>query len=116
MPQQLAISFIDMPVPEPTERRRLAHSTLPGDETIVSRRDRLNKRNRLLVARYYYWSEIKRRRNDDIYRILSDNEFFVEQRTISSALLDNEAYYLQLMKERPSLAKLRKIYPGWAWS
>lgn len=116
MSQQLSISFIDLPTPEPAKHRRLVRSTLPGDETIVSRRDRLDKRNRVLVARYYYWAEIKRRRNDDIYKILSDNEFFVEQRTISNALLDNEEYYLQLMRERPSLAKLRKAYPGWSWS
>lgn len=116
MPEQLSISFIDLPPLQEAKHRRIALRSAQGDDNIASRRDRLAKRNRLLVARFYYWSEVKRRRTDDTYKILSDNEFFIEQRTISNALLDNEDYYIQLMKERPSMAKLRKAYPGWSWT
>lgn len=34
-------------------------------------------RNEALLRRYYYWTEVRRRRFDDTYRILSEEEFFL---------------------------------------
>ena len=68
--------------------RRRVRTQPKGDKGIASRKDRLDKRNRTLVARYYYWTEIKRRRFDDVVKILSDYEFFVEDRTISNTIVD----------------------------
>lgn len=33
-------------------------------------------RDQALLRRYYYWTEIKRLRFDDVYQILSEREFF----------------------------------------
>lgn len=87
-----------------------------GDELISSRSERLKKRNRLIAARYYYWTEIERRRLDDTVRILSDREFFVEERTISNALLSEDAYYRELIRNRATRRQLRRLYPGFDWN
>ncbi len=80
------------------------------------RRERVKVRNRVLAARYYYWTEICRRREDDVRRILCDNEFFVEERTIANALLEQNDYLSQLIACRTTRRELRKLYPGFDWS
>lgn len=76
-----------------TKIRRRAFTLPDGDATIVTPQDRLAKRNRTIAARYYYWTEIKRRRFDDVMKILSDYEFFVGERTIQNALVDRTNCY-----------------------
>jgi hypothetical protein len=80
------------------------------------RRDRLEKRNRIMTARYYYWTEIKRRRFDDVLRILSDNEFFVEERTISNTLVEQDDFYNELLRSKASARKLKAMFPGFDWN
>lgn len=77
---------------------------------------RLLERNRVLVARYYYWTELKRRRPDDVQQILIDQEFFIDSRTIWNALLAQGDYLSQLMRERPTASELRQQWPSWSWS
>ena len=72
------------------KRNRVKNNTV--GKIVLSRKDRVNKRNILLVTRYYYWSEIRRLRFDDVLEILSTREFFVESRTITNALLDYSNY------------------------
>lgn len=99
-----------------TTIRRRAFTQPKGDATIVTRKDRLDKRNRTLVARYYYWTEMKRRRFDDVMKILADYEFFVEDRTIQNALVDYDDLYRELLTKHYSSRKLAKLYPGFAWT
>ena len=80
-----------------------------------SRRVRLSLRNRAMIARYYYWTEIRRRRFDDVMRILSDQEFFVEDRTISNTLLDLNDYLNELYKLKKEARELKKEFPSWNW-
>ena len=77
-------------------RRRTRSLPRSGDGNITSRADRIAKRNRLLTARYYYWTELERRRFDDVLKILADNEFFVEDRTISNALVAEDELLLHI--------------------
>ncbi len=79
------------------------------------RRERLRKRNRVVAARYYYWTELHRRREDDVRRLLCDNEFFVEERTVANALADQNAYLGELIRSRASRSELRRLYPGFDW-
>jgi hypothetical protein len=79
------------------------------------RRERLRKRNRVVAARYYYWTELHRRREDDVRRLLCDNEFFVEERTVANALADQNAYLGELIRSRASRGELRRLYPGFDW-
>jgi hypothetical protein len=97
-------------------RRRTRSLARSGDGNITSRRERIAKRNRILTARYYYWTELERRRFDDVLKILADNEFFVEDRTISNALVAEDEFYNTLIRQRTTKRQLRRMFPGWDWS
>lgn len=115
MPRQCELELDVTPtVPERIRRRRVR---MPAEsaETLTSRRMRVNDRNRTLIARYYYWTEIRRRRFDDVMYILSKQEFFVEDRTISNALLDFSDYLDELYKTKKEVRELRKEFPSWNW-
>ncbi|MDE6070787.1 MAG: hypothetical protein K2F92_08010 [Alistipes sp.] len=86
-----------------------------GREVFRPRRARLRQRNRAVAARYYYWAELRRRREDDVRRILCDNEFFVEERTIANALVSENDYLGTLIADRTSCAELRRLFPGFDW-
>jgi len=47
--------------------------------------------------------------------ILSEQEFFVEERTISNALLDWDEYLNNLYKKKCTVKDLKKEYPNWNW-
>lgn len=79
------------------------------------RRCRVQQRNRALTARYYYWTELCRRREDDVRRLLCDNEFFVEERTVANALADQNDYLAGLIRGRVSRRELRRLFPGFDW-
>lgn len=101
---------------ERSGNRRGTRTVARCDASITSRRDRLEKRNRLLTARYYYWTEIKRRRFDDVLKILSDNEFFVEERTICNTLSDQDNFFNELLRSKASARKLKTMFPGFDWN
>lgn len=42
----------------------------------------IERRNRKIVQRYYYWTEVKRLRFDDAVRKLSEEEFFLSENVI----------------------------------
>lgn len=96
-------------------RRRTRSISHAGDEAITGRKERINKRNRLLVARYYYHTEIRRLRFDDVIKVLCDHEFFVEYRTIANALVDYDDYFKELLNAKTTAKTLRKIYPSFDW-
>lgn len=98
-----------------TKIRRRAFTLPSGDATITTPQDRLAKRNRTIAARYYYWTEIKRRRFDDVMKILSDYEFFVGDRTIQNALVDQDELLHSLLEQRPAAQKLAKLFPCFEW-
>lgn len=101
----------------PARRRRRTRpaSAIPGEESISKRKMRVNDRNRVMIARYYYWTEIRRRRFDDVMSILSEQEFFIEERTISNAILDLSDYLDELYDKKKDLRELKKEYPNWNW-
>lgn len=97
-------------------KRRTRSATRMGDPNIAGRTDRIDKRNRVMTARYYYHTEIRRIRFDDAIKTLSDCEFFLEERTITNALLACDDYYNELLREKTSVKKLQRIYSGFDWS
>lgn len=42
----------------------------------------IDARNRKLLERWYYWTEVRRIRFDDAVRILSTQEFFISEFTV----------------------------------
>jgi hypothetical protein len=81
----------------------------------LPRRERIESRNKVLVARYYYWTEIRRRRFDDVIRILSQEEFFVEDRTICNTIGRMSDYLDSLYRTGASPGDLALDYPSWCW-
>lgn len=109
--------LFNIPVPVRAKiKRRTRSATRGGDPNIAGRTDRINKRNKVMTARYYYHTEIRRRRFDDTVKMLADCEFFLDERTITNALLVCDDYYNELLREKTSAKKLHEIYAGFDWS
>lgn len=101
---------------EAVQRNRVRHRGLAQKGDFLCRTDRINARNRVLTARYYYWTELQRRRNDDVMAILADREFFVEEQTIARALLAENDFLVKLCREKTTRKQLRKMFPGFDWN
>lgn len=80
----------------------------------LSRADRITRRNRVLVARWYYWTECRRLRSDDALLCLCD-EFFIEARTVTNAILDGDAYFRELLDNKTTKKDLKGVHSGFNW-
>lgn len=109
------LPFKDLPELVPAKNRRQPRTVARSGVDICSRRERLDRRNEIMTARYYYWTEIKRRRFDDVVKILADREFFIEERTVSSILVETQGLFNSLVREEADARRLRSLYPGWEW-
>ena len=49
----------------------------------------ISLRDEKLIRRYYYWTEIERRRFDDTLTILSKQEFFISEARIMAIIRNN---------------------------
>ena len=81
----------------------------------LTRAERREARRRLMAARFYYWTEVRRRRFDDVMHILSEHEFFVDERSIMDVLRGVSHYLSDLHTRRETAAALRRAYPSWNW-
>lgn len=81
----------------------------------LSRKQRIARRNRIMIARLYYWHDLMRIRLDDVLTILSENEFFVEERTISNAWKEQSDFYETLRHNQATSKQLQKLFPNWKW-
>lgn len=77
---------------------------------IRSRNHYQPKRNKHLLIRYYYHSEIQRYRYDDCIKLLSD-EFYLCERRIIDLLTNNVKELKQLAASEPSLNELQRHAP-----
>lgn len=78
------------------------------------RADRVACRNRVLVARWYYWTECKRLRSDDALKKLCE-EFFIEERTVANAILQGDAYFRELLTRETTCKMLSKEFSAYNW-
>ncbi|MCG8477048.1 MAG: hypothetical protein MI784_16395 [Cytophagales bacterium] len=69
--------------------------------------DLISRRNSALVKRFYFWTEIKRRRFDDTLQILSLDEFFISEQTIENILRKNLSLLDSLMDRKPTQRQLK---------
>ena len=76
----------------------------------LTRAERREARRRLLAARFYYWTEVSRRRLDDVMHIMSEHE-----RSIMDVLRGVSHYLSDLHTRRETAAALRRAYPSWNW-
>lgn len=94
-----------------SEPSRLATTII--EREAKDRRERLAIRDRIMVARKYYWEELMRRRPDDVTAILAEKEFFVDDRTIQNALLRNADFYNDLCRRHVTAGQLADMFPSW---
>lgn len=93
-------------------RHRRSTATILPERKTTGRSERLVLRNKALVARKYYWEEIRRLRSDDVTVILAEQEFFVDERTIQNALLQYADFYSDLCRRKVGAAELQKQFPS----
>ena len=72
-------------------------------EQLISRRDEL------LMIRYFYHTEVKRLRFDDVLKVLSEEEFFIETQTILNRLTCLTDRMKERFDNKPSLAKIKEL-------
>lgn len=73
-------------------------------------------RNKVLSARFYYWTVIWDRGFVSVMRTLETQEFFISGQTIQYELNRNDAYLHKLNETRPSATDLGIQYPGFNWT
>lgn len=99
--------------PKRRKNKRRTHTTTRASSE--GRAMRIAKRNRVLLARWYYWTECRRLRSDDAIARLCD-EFFVEQRTVENAIISEDAYFRQLLSSKATTKDLGKEYDTYNWA
>lgn len=80
----------------------------------VGREARIAQRNKVLIARWYYWTECRRMRTDDAILRLCD-EFFIEERTVQNAILDGDMYFRELLDNKTTKTALKRMYDAYNW-
>ena len=68
----------------------------------------IDKRNRKICARYYYWTEVQRMRTDDAIHQLSEEEFFLSEATILNILRKMERIGTAELLRNAGLKRPRK--------
>ncbi len=81
----------------------------------ISRHSRqLSRRNDCIVARYYYYSDVRHLFYNDVVDILS-LEFFLSTTTIAQLLLSHTTQIQDTRAEKPDLHKLKSVWPHLRW-
>lgn len=79
------------------------------------RSDELNeRRNELLLARYYWYGQFSSKRYGAVIKSLS-TEFFLTERTIQDIIQTEYGILLRLKKLQPPEAYFRKQWPHLVW-
>jgi len=73
------------------------------------------QRNTILIARYYYMSELKRLRFDDVVTRLSGT-FFISEFYVMRLLGTLSEQFDKMKEEHPTRESLKCKWPEWDWS
>lgn len=76
---------------------------------------KVRKRNSALTARYYYLSELKRLRFDDVVARLTAT-FFLSDATVLRILNDSNDEFTTMCEERPGREYLKANWPEFDWN
>lgn len=69
----------------------------------------IRRRDDFLMVRYFYYTEVKRLRFDDVLRVMSEDEFFIETQTVLNRLTSLADRLRERFESKPTLAKLREL-------
>lgn len=67
----------------------------------------IKDRDITLIVRYFYWSEIKRKRFDDVLEALG-REFFLAEQTILNVLQANNELVNEVFRQRPTIEEVTR--------
>ena len=68
--------------------------------------DLIKLRNKALIERYFYWTEIKRRRFDDVLEILVYREFFISEARVLRLINENNDQLNKLIEDNKNKKQL----------
>lgn len=74
----------------------------------------IEKRDELLLYRFYYKSKIQRRIYDDVLDAL-EAEFFISQTMIKKIIQSKSELVLQIKRQQPDVTALKKRWPHIVW-
>lgn len=74
-----------------------------------------NKRNELLIHRYYYHTRLAGRQYPEVLIILEQNEFFISQRTIVDTIQAHGPLLSHLNGTKPQLKFFKEKFPFMSW-
>lgn len=69
----------------------------------------IDKRNKKICARYYYWTELQRLRSDDAIHQLAEEEFFLSEATVLNILRKQQRLGEAELKRYAQLKKPQKL-------
>lgn len=76
---------------------------------------RINNRNKMIGLRYWWLAEVNNLSNTYVISRLSEEEFFLNERTIVSIILGDSAWLEELRELRPTAKQLRQDFPSFTW-
>ena len=74
----------------------------------------LERRNEVILYRYYYYVKIKRMRYEDIITVLG-KEFFLAERTTVDLLMKSSDELSNIYKKQANENELQKLFPFLNW-
>jgi hypothetical protein len=99
-------------------QRYLSEIVRPAVTRQIARKGRDNslieKRNRCLLARYYYYVRYKDKCFEDVLRLLVA-EFYLSPTTLSKLLLDNSEKLQEMKAKDPALYYFQSNWPHIKW-
>ena len=78
-------------------------------------RQKVNRRNGALIARYYYLSEMKRLRFDDVISKLTTT-FFLSDAYVLRVLSNSNDKFVEMSTNRPEKDYFKAHWPEYDWS
>jgi len=89
--------------------------TIQEKEKSIGRNPELiAKRNDHLLYRNFYYMAYGDKRWEAIRKLLSD-EFYLAETTVFEIVMDNAARKKEIIRESPTIQKLRDMYPAMKW-
>lgn len=76
---------------------------------------RIDNRNKMIGLRYWWLAEVNNLSNTYVISRLSEEEFFLNERTIVSIILGYSAWLEELRELRPTAKQLRQDFPSFTW-
>lgn len=83
--------------------------------TSKTRAERLLARNKMIALRYWWYSERCHYSVSYTVELLSNREFFLNERTIMDVIVEMSSYLPELRAMSPSARQLSVSYPNFSW-